>query len=47
MKLNRMTEYLLSLNENSQAQTKIIDELKQILSGRDNRSPGGDTALNE
>lgn len=30
-----MTEQLLSLNEGSQAQTRIIDELKRMLSDRD------------
>lgn len=34
-KLDRMTEQLLSLNESSQAQTRMIDELKQMLSDRD------------
>ncbi|MEJ8764250.1 hypothetical protein WKU26_12720, partial [Phocaeicola sp. HCN-40430] len=34
-KLDRMTEQLLNLNESSQAQIKIIDELKQMLSDRD------------
>lgn len=34
-KLDRMTEQLLSLNESSQAQTKMIDELKRMLSDRD------------
>ena len=34
-KLDRMTEQLLSLNENSQAQTRMIDELKRMLSDRD------------
>ena len=34
-KLDRMTEQLLNLNESSQAQTKMIDELKQMLSDRD------------
>mgnify|MGYP001778120162 CR=1 FL=1 len=31
-KLDRMTEQLLALNENSQSQTKMIDELKRMLS---------------
>ena len=30
-KLDRMTEQLLNLNESSQAQTKMIDELKRML----------------
>lgn len=34
-KLDRMTEQLLALNESSRAQTKMIDELKQMLSDRD------------
>ena len=34
-KLDRMTEQLLALNENSQSQTKMIDELKRMLSDRD------------
>lgn len=34
-KLDRMTEQLLALNENSQAQTRMIDELKRMLSERD------------
>ena len=34
-KLDRMTEQLLALNESSQAQTKMIDELKLMLSDRD------------
>ena len=34
-KLDRMTEQLLSLNESSQAQTRMIDELKRMLSDRD------------
>lgn len=34
-KLGCMTEQLLSLNENSQAQTKLIDELMRMLSVRD------------
>lgn len=34
-KLDRMTEQLLSLNESSQAHTKMIDELKLMLSDRD------------
>lgn len=34
-KLDRMTEQLLTLNEGSQAQIKVIEELKQILSDRD------------
>ena len=34
-KLDRMTEQLLNLNESSQAQIKVIDELKQMLSDRD------------
>ena len=34
-KLNSMTDQLLALNESSQAQTKIIDELKRMLSDRD------------
>lgn len=33
-KLDRMTEQLLALNENSQSQTKMIDELKRMLSDR-------------
>lgn len=33
--LDRMTEQLLNLNESSQAQTKMIDELKRMLSDRD------------
>lgn len=31
-KLDRMIEQLLSLSENSQAQSKLIDELKRIIS---------------
>lgn len=34
-KLDRMTDQLLALNANSQAQTKMIDELKRMLSDRD------------
>ena len=34
-KLDRMTEQLLTLNESSQAQTRMIDELKRMLSDRD------------
>lgn len=34
-KLDRMTEQLLSLNGSSQAQTRMIDELKRMLSDRD------------
>lgn len=34
-KLDRMTEQQLNLNESSQAQIKVIDELKQMLSDRD------------
>lgn len=34
-KLDRMTEQLLSQNESSQAQTKLIDELKLMLLDRD------------
>ena len=34
-KLDRMTKQLLSLNESSQAQTRMIDELKRMLSDRD------------
>ena len=34
-KLDHMTEQLLSLNESSQAQTRMIDELKRMLSDRD------------
>lgn len=34
-KLDRMTEQLLALNENSQSQTKMIDGLKRMLSDRD------------
>lgn len=34
-KLDRMTEQLLTLNESSQSQTKMIDELKRMLSDRD------------
>ena len=34
-KLDRMTEQLLYLNESSQAQTRMIDELKRMLSDRD------------
>ena len=34
-KLDRMTEQLLALNKSSQAQTKMIDELKRMLSDRD------------
>lgn len=34
-KLDRMTEQLLNLNESSQAQTKMIDELRRMLSDRD------------
>ena len=34
-KLDRMAEQLLALNESSQAQTKMIDELKRMLSDRD------------
>lgn len=34
-KLDRMTEQLLSLNESLQAQTRMIDELKRMLSDRD------------
>ena len=34
-KLDRMTEQLLPLHENSQAQTRMIDELKLMLSDRD------------
>ena len=30
-KLDRMTEQLLSLNESSQAQTRMINELRQML----------------
>ena len=34
-KLDRMTEQLLALHESSQAQTKMIDDLKRMLSDRD------------
>ena len=34
-KLDRMTDQLLALNESPQAQTKMIDELKRMLSDRD------------
>lgn len=34
-KLDRMTDQLLALNENSQAQTKMIDEFKRMLTDRD------------
>lgn len=34
-KLDRMADQLLSLNESSQAQTKIIDELKRMITDRD------------
>lgn len=34
-KLDRMSEQLLSLSESSQGQTKVIEELKQMLSDRD------------
>ena len=34
-KLGCMTEQLLSLNESSQVQTKLIDELMRMLSVRD------------
>ena len=34
-RLDRMTDQLLALNENLQAQTKMIDELKRMLSDRD------------
>ena len=33
-KLDRMTEQLLTLNESSQAQTRMIDELKRMLQTR-------------
>lgn len=34
-KLDRMSEQLLSLSESSQAQSKLIDELKQMIASRD------------
>lgn len=34
-KLDHMTDQLLALNESSQTQTKMIDELKRMLSDRD------------
>ena len=34
-KLDRMIEQLPSLNESSRAQTRMIDELKRMLSDRD------------
>ncbi len=30
-KLDRMTEQLLSLNESTQAQTKVVDDLKKMI----------------
>ena len=42
-KLDRMTEQLLSLNESSQAQTRMIDELKRMLSDR--KAPEGECRL--
>lgn len=34
-KLDRMTEQLLDLNENSRSQTKVIEELRRALSERE------------